>query len=237
MALPKINEHLNFTMTIPSLGKQVKYRPYLVQEEKVLLQAFESQDPATCLRAMTDTLTATIDPREGIDVSKLATFDVEYMFTQVRAKSVGENSTILITCKACEEKNEYHIDLDQLEVEVPVGQHIREVTDNIRVEMRYPSYEAMMRQVDQGEESEFERALDMVAHCMVAIHTGDERIDCVGESKEDLLEFVSSMTANQLKNVTSFIEDMPALKHKAEFMCQKCTEKNEVELKGLTDFF
>ena len=77
----------------------------------------------------------------------------------------------------------------------------------------------------------------MVTHCIVAIHTGDERIDCADESKEDLLEFVSSMTANQLKNVTSFIEDMPALKHKAEFMCQKCTEKNEVELKGLTDFF
>ena len=237
MALPKINEHLNFSMTIPSLGKQVKYRPYLVQEEKVLLQAFESQDPATCLQAMTDTLTSTIDPREGIDVSKLATFDVEYMFTQVRAKSVGENSTILISCKKCEEQNEYHIDLDQLEVEVPVGQHIREVTDNIRVEMKYPSYDVMMKQVDLEEDNEFEKALDMVVNCMVAIHTGDERIDCSNETNEELLEFVSSMTANQLKSVTSFIEDMPSLKHKAEFMCQKCTEKNEVELKGLSDFF
>ena len=235
MALPKINEHLNFVMTIPSLGKQVKYRPYLVQEEKVLLQAFESKDPSTCLQAMTDTLSATIDPREGIDVAKLATFDVEYMFTQVRAKSVGEVSTILINCKKCEEQNEYQIDLDELEVEVPVGQNIREVTDNIRVEMRYPSYDVMLKQEKEGDE--FEKALDVVTHCMVAIHTGEERIDCADESKEDLLDFVSSMTAAQLKNVTSFIEDMPALKHNAEFLCQHCTEKNELELKGLSDFF
>ena len=237
MALPKINEHLNFSMTIPSLGKQVKYRPYLVQEEKVLLQAFESKDTATCLQAMTDTLSATIDPRENIDVASLATFDVEYMFTQVRAKSVGENSTILITCKKCEEKNEYDIDLDSLEIEVPVGQNIREVTDNIRVEMRYPSYNIMLDQEDFDDADNFGKALDLVVNCMVAIHTGDERIDCTNESKEELLEFVSSMTAVQLKSVTSFIEDMPSLKHTAEFMCQKCTEKNELELKGLTDFF
>ena len=111
MALPKINEHLNFTMTIPSLGKAVKFRQYLVQEEKILLQAFESKDTETCLRAMTDTLEATIDPREKINVSALATFDVEYMFTQVSAKSVGETSTILINCKKCDEQNEYQIDL------------------------------------------------------------------------------------------------------------------------------
>lgn len=236
MALPKINEHLNFTMTIPSLRKQVRYRPYLVQEEKVLLQAFESKDPATCLQAMTDTLSATIDPREHIDVSKLATFDVEYMFTQVRAKSVGEVSTILINCKKCEEQNEYQIDLDELNIEVPIGGNIKEVTDNIRVEMRYPSYDIMMEQGDE-ELDEFQKALNVVSKCMVAIHTGEERIDCADETQEDILNFVSSMTANQLKSVTSFIEEMPALKHKAEFMCEHCTEMNELELKGLSDFF
>ena len=90
MALPRINETLNFTMTIPSTGKKVKYRPYLVKEEKVLLQAFESGDTKTCLEAMADTLAACIDPNENVDVSSLATFDVEYMFVKVRSQSVGE---------------------------------------------------------------------------------------------------------------------------------------------------
>lgn len=236
MALPKINEHLNFTMTIPSLGKQVKYRPYLVQEEKILLQAFESKDTETCLRAMTDTLEATIDPREQINVSSLATFDVEYMFTQVRAKSVGEVSTILINCKKCDQQNEYNIDLDQLEVVVPREMSTIAITDNIRVEMRYPSYDVMMAQ-EKEEGDEFSKALEIVSKCMVAIHTGDQRIDCEDESKEDLLDFISSMTTSQLQSLTSFIENMPALKHNAEFMCQHCTEKNELELKGLSDFF
>ena len=103
--------------------------------------------------------------------------------------------------------------------------------------MRYPSYSIMLDQEDFDDADNFGKALDLVVNCMVAIHTGDERIDCTNESKEELLEFVSSMTAVQLKSVTSFIEDMPSLKHTAEFMCQKCTEKNELELKGLTDFF
>ena len=90
MALPKVNEVLNFTMTVPSTGKTVKYRPYLVKEEKVLLQAFESKDVQACLRAISDTIDACLDPREDIKVAKLATFDIEYMFTQIRSKSVGE---------------------------------------------------------------------------------------------------------------------------------------------------
>lgn len=121
MALPRINETLNFTMTIPSSGEKVKYRPYLVKEEKVLLQAFESKDSKTCLEAMVDTIAACLDERAGVDVAKLATFDVEYMFTQLRAKSVGEISTILLGCSSCEERNEYDVNLETLEIEVERG--------------------------------------------------------------------------------------------------------------------
>ena len=88
MALPRINETLNFTMKVPSTGKTIKYRPYLVKEEKVLLQAFESGDTKTCLEAMVDTLEACIDPKSKLDVATLATFDVEYLFIKVRSKSV-----------------------------------------------------------------------------------------------------------------------------------------------------
>ena len=88
MALPRINESLNFNMTIPSTGERVKYRPYLVKEEKVLLQAFESKDTEMCLQAMSDTIASCLDPNSNVDVSTLATFDIEYMFTQLRAKSV-----------------------------------------------------------------------------------------------------------------------------------------------------
>jgi hypothetical protein len=237
MALPRINETLNFTMTIPSSGEKVKYRPYLVKEEKVLLQAFESKDSKTCLEAMVDTIGACLDERAGIDVAKLATFDVEYMFTQLRAKSVGEISTILLGCSSCEERNEYDVNLETLEVEVERGNNIIQVTDAIKVEMRYPTYDTLLNgsALDAGED--MGAALSVVASSIAAVHTEEERIDAETQLPSEMEDFVASMTAAQLQSLTDFLASMPALKHKAEFMCVKCGTANELELSGLSDFF
>ena len=115
MALPRINETLNFSMTVPSTGKKVKYRPYLVKEEKVLLQAFESGDTKTCLEAMVDTLDACIDPKSKLDIGSLATFDVEYLFIKVRSKSVGESSTVMVNCKECKAISTLHQEISDQE--------------------------------------------------------------------------------------------------------------------------
>jgi hypothetical protein len=235
MALPKLNETLSFTMNIPSLGKQVKYRPYLVKEEKVLLQAFESKDTQVCMRAMCDTIAACLDPRENIDVGDLATFDVEFMFTQIRAKSVGETSTILIKCKECEHANPYEIDLDQLAVEVENKANIINVSDEIAVELSYPSYNKLGKV--NTEEGNVDTAFDVIASNISAVITPDERVDCSAIPFEEVQDFVSSMTAGQLQKVSDFFNDIPALSHVASFNCSKCGTENELELRGLSDFF
>jgi len=239
MALPRINETLNFTLTIPSTGQTVKYRPYLVKEEKVLLQAFESKDQKTCLEAMCDTLNACLDQESNVDVSRLATFDVEYMFTQMRAKSVGESSTIFIRCKMpeCKQSNEYVINLEELSVYVDRQNNTIPITDSIKVEMRYPSYDSLVSGEMDGAQTDLNTALSLIVGSIAAIITDEERISADSVSKEELQEFLVSMTANQLKLLTDYLEEMPALKHNAEFKCIKCGTDNELELKGLSDFF
>ena len=238
MALPKINETLNFSMKIPSTGKTVKYRPYLVKEEKVLLQAFESGDTKTCLEAMVDTLNACIDPKTKVSVDELATFDVEYMFTQVRSKSVGENSTILVKCNECEKDNPVIVNLEELHIDVSKADNVIDVTDSISVKMKYPTYGSILEgDVDKLQESDTETALEMIASSIESVMTEDEVIDCATQDKSEMLEFVSSMTAGQLQGISKFLEDMPALTHEVSFDCEHCQAKNEIELRGLSDFF
>ena len=238
MALPRVNETLNFTMKIPSTGQRVKYRPYLVKEEKILLQAFESGDVATCLEAMVDTLGACIDKKDNLDVYSLATFDVEYMFTQVRGKSVGESSTILINCKECAHQNQYVVDLDKLEVDVKNSESVINITDDIAVEMKYPTYRTLTEgDIDKIQKEDTDAALQVIAASISAVLTEHERIECSQQDPKEVLEFINSMTASQIKKVSGFLEEMPSLHHEGSFECEKCQTQNEVELRGLSDFF
>jgi len=237
MALPRINETLNFSMTIPSTGQSVRYRPYLVKEEKILLQAFESKDAQTCLEAMCDTVSSCLDQSENINVAKLATFDIEYMFTQLRSKSVGEISNIFIRCKECQETNPYSINLEELHIPVEKGTNILSVTDSISVEMKYPTYESMINGDIENAEKDVNVAFELIASSIAAVITQEERIDCSDLAKSEITDFLNSMTANQFKVITDFLQSMPALKHNAVFNCIKCETENELELKGLSDFF
>ena len=236
MALPKINETLNFTMKVPSTGKTVKYRPYLVKEEKVLLQAFESGDTKTCLEAMVDTLDACIDSKSKLDVGSLATFDVEYMFIKVRSKSVGETSKISVNCSECSTANPYTVELEEVGVNVEKLDNIIQLTDDVAVEMKYPTYDHIADEtVTEG--SDTAAAMTVLTKCISAVLMGEERIDATESSTEELTEFVESMTANQLQLLSDFLEKMPAVKHDIEFTCTNCKHENKLELKGLADFF
>lgn len=238
MALPKINETLNFNMKVPSTGKTVKYRPYLVKEEKILLQAFESGDTKTCLEAMVDTLDACIDPKSKLDVKTLSTFDVEYLFIKVRAKSVGESSAVNIKCSKCEESNPYSIDLESIEVDIKDTDNVIQITDDIAVEMKYPTYEQLMNDdIASIEREDIDAAMRVLAGSISAVLTEEERIDCSKQSIDEVVDFLQSMTASQLKGISEFLENMPALRQEIVFDCKKCGEHNELELKGLADFF
>ena len=238
MALPKLNETLNFELTIPSTGQKVKYRPYLVKEEKVLLQAFESGDPKTCLEAMTDTLSACIDERHEVDVTTLATFDVEYMFVKVRSKSVGETSDLVVKCRECKHENEISVDLEEINIDIGEVDNVIEIAEGISVEMRYPTYEMLAKQdLDKIQTEDMDAAMSMIATSIGAILTEEERIDTNNISSTEVVDFISTMTTSQLRKLADYMENMPALKHEVEFECEHCRHENKMELKGLSDFF
>lgn len=239
MALPKLNETPMFEMTVPSTGQKVRYRPYLVKEEKVMMMAFESGDTKSALQSIVDTISSCIEEGAGIDANKLSIFDIEYMFIKLRAKSVGEISNILATCSnsECRHSNPIEIDLDTLEVNVPKGNRIIEMNDNVQVEMRYPSYKDVANVEFDKVQEEPEIALGMIARSIEAILYNDERISAKDESPKDLVNFIESMTSSQFERVSKFFEDMPRLEKEITFNCLKCEKENTLLLRGLENFF
>jgi hypothetical protein len=143
----------------------------------------------------------------------------------------------MIRCGECKEPNEHSLDLETVKIEVSETDKIVDVTDEIKVEMHYPTYETVIINTDLDDKASMDLALNIVAGCISAVHTGDERVDCSNLDKAEVLEFLSSMTASQLKGVTKFVEGMPALMHDVAFKCKKCEADNVITLKGLSDFF
>jgi hypothetical protein len=221
MALPKLNDNLKYEMVIPSTDKLVTYRPYLVKEEKLLLSAFESKDQKQAMRAMVDTVVACVN--DDIKTSELSTFDVEYMFTQIRSKSVGESSTLRFKCEAeeCEKTTDVDIDLTSVEITKPENSgNVVELTDDISIELRYPTYDGFVKNYREG----------------VSIMTEDEQYLASDVSKKELSEFIDSMTNKQFEKIGEYLKTVPVMKKEVEFTCQ-CGHENKVTLEGLQDFF
>lgn len=236
MALPKLNDTLKYEMTIPSSDRQITYRPYLVKEEKILLAAFESQDEKQAMRAMMDTVVACV--YEDIVSSELATFDVEYMFTQIRSKSVGESSNLTVRCQQeeCDGTTEVSVDLSSVEVEKTDVDNVIQLTDEISIEMRYPTYDSFVRHYRDGM-SEADFGFAMLEDCIVSIMTEDEQFLASDVSRKELGEFIDSMTNKQFEQVGVFLKTVPAMKKDIEFTCSKCGEDSTITLEGIQDFF
>jgi hypothetical protein len=235
MALPKLNDTPKYDIVIPSQNKKVKYRPYLVKEEKVLMMAMESQDMNAILNAVVDTITACV--QNDIEKDKLTIFDVEYMFTQIRAKSVGETSKVGIKCKHCETSNEIAIDVSSIKIDVPKISNTIELTSEITLEMKWPSYDDLISLGIKDTKSMAQNAFAMIGKCIAAIHTNDERISTKDVPSEELEEFIDSMTKDQFQKVSAYIEQMPRLIHNVDFNCVSCGETNNIKLEGMSDFF
>jgi len=234
MALPKLNDKPKYEMKIPSTGDIVRFRPFLVKEEKVLMIAMESEDNRQMLNAVVDTLDACVDG--GLNKTKLTTFDVEFMFTKLRSKSVGETSTIVIECDHCKEKNEVNVNLESLDIETPSGNRVIEISDTISIEMQYPLYSSITDISDENMNST-EAAFDLLRSCIAYVITEDERIDMRDENPEEIQEFIESMDRNQFQLIQDFVDGMPKLSHDIEFECVSCKMKNKKTLEGMANFF
>lgn len=238
MALPQLkNDVPKYEMTVPSTGEVVKYRPFLVKEQKVLLVAFESKDSKQILNSMLDSISSCVP---NIKLDSLATFDVDYMFTQVRSKSVGETSTILHACKNCNEENEVKVRLDQIKVNIPENWKKTteiEISKDITVELKFPTYKDISYLNIDDNASDAELLMDTVAACMKAVKTEDEYILVKDEPKEEVEKFINSLTNQQLEKITNFASNAPKLSHTQNYECKKCKTENKIELSGLQDFF
>jgi ribosomal protein L44E len=236
MALPSLNSSPKYELTVPSTGKKVRYRPFLVKEQKVLLLAYESQDKQQIINAIIDTVKSCTDG--DIDVLDLTTFDVDYIFTQIRAKSVGEKVDLQISCTSCDTANDVQINLEDITIDVEKDSEIIKLNDEISVKMKYPNYSRFMLNSKIFEvTSASEMIIEIVISSIDAIMTEEENILAKDEPREDLLNFVESMNAEQFEKVSQFVESMPVMKHEATFKCINCGEENTRVLQGIDDFF
>lgn len=235
MALPKLNSSPKYEMTIPSSQQRVKFRPFLIKEEKNMLIATESGDTRNILNALLDTLKSCID--EDINENKLATFDIEYMFLQLRAKSVGETAKIGVECEQCKTANELEVNLDDLKIEIPKVEKTVKINDDIQVELDYPSFNNLMTAgVDTDSFSSTEQLFKMMNYCFKTLITEDERINLREVSQEEVTEFIESMDSKQFLKIREFLESIPRLKKDYEITCTSCGHVNKNTLEGLANF-
>ena len=234
MALPKLNTP-TYTMTIPSSKKDVKYRPYLVKEEKILMIAMESEDGLQINDAIRDVIK---DCTFGeLDTSKLTMFDVEFIFTRLRAKSVGESSTVMVPCTKCEEPNEATINLETDLIVGDVPPNRIELTSDTGLIMKYPSMVDYIELSAEADTTEVDKVFALVARSIESVYSGDDVFDADSQTREEMVEFVENLSSEQFVKVKEYLDNMPQAKVDAKFKCQKCNHDNVVELRGLRNFF
>ena len=239
MPLPKINTP-TFELVLPSNNKKVKYRPFLVREEKILVMALESEDMNQITNSIIEILNDCILTK-GIDVSKLATFDIEYLFLNIRAKSVGESVEVNVTCPDDNKTTvELYIDLDEIKVKKNrKHKNVIKLDDTLSMKLKYPS---MQQFVDNnfevsGTNDSVDKSLGMITNCIDMIYNEEESWDASESSKDELVEFIEQLNTKQFKEVEKFFETMPKLSHKIKVKNPKTEVESEVVLEGLASFF
>jgi len=233
MTLPVINTP-TYELTVPSTKETLVYRPFLVKEEKILLMAMEEEKDTQLNRALKQVVNNCTF--EKVDVGKLPLFDLEYIFLRIRAKSVGEVAKIQVLC---EDDGETYvpveIDLESIEVEFQEDHSNKiELTDEIGIEMGYPTFEFLNFKAD---ETEVNQLFDIIGSSIVRVYEGETVYEKADFSKKDLKVFLESLTSEQFLRVQKFFETMPRLRHKLEVINPKTKKKNEITLEGLQAFF
>jgi len=236
MGLPK-QQHAIFNITIPSTGEKHKFRAFTVKEDNILSQAKESEDADTIANAVLEVMNNCFLGK--LDCNTLATFDVEYILTNIRAKSVGETIDLQLSCYKTPTEGEepckktiVRIDLTKATVEFPEG-HSKNIPlyDDVGIIMRYPTIGELIKLENMS-------AVEAVIACIESIYDGDEIFNKDDHTKEELSDFIESLTESQMKTIKNkFFDKMPTYKMDIEFDCATCGTKNIRVIKGLNNFF
>lgn len=240
MALPMMSSP-TYQMVVPSSGATVRFRPFVVKEEKSLLIAQQSEDLGVMIETLKEVIKSCV--LDEIDANKLATFDLEYMFTQVRAKSVGEMVDLLFACDVDHgEQNEkarakVSIDLTTLVVEKDPN-HTNKITlfNDVGVVMKYPTVE-IMKKLDGINLTDYDKVFDIMALSIDYIYQGEELFYAKEQKYEELLAFVNNLTSEQFLKMQSFFVTMPKIRKEIQYDCPVCGKHHEKTLEGLQSFF
>ena len=236
MALPKIDVPI-YELTVPSTDEKIKYRPFLVKEEKLLLIAMESGENSDILRAVKDIVDSCTFNK--MKIGNMPMFDVEYIFLQIRSKAVGEVSTLRVLC--LDDMKTYakvEVDLNEIEVRVTDAHTNKiELSDEMGVIMKYPTVDSFVE--NKIDDISPANMLDVIVTCIDKIYDkkGEEVFDAKDSTKQELIDFIEQLNAKQFADVQSFFDTMPKLTHTVKIKNPKTKKESEITLSGLNDFF
>ena len=242
MALPKLNVPV-YEAILPSTESVIKYRPFLVKEEKILLTAMESEDEKTISDAVKQIIINCVQGE--LDVDRLPTFDIEYLFLRLRAKSVGEEVTIGLKpwgCpqndgKLCENTTEVKVNLEEVKVEKNKDHNNKiMLTDDIGIVLSYPNIESIKKTMS-GDISETEAGMQIIKKSVEMIYTQEETHERDSFTEKELDDFFDSLNTLQMEKIRNFFDTMPVLKHTVKYTCETCGEEKETTVQGLNSFF
>jgi coenzyme F420-reducing hydrogenase beta subunit len=246
MALPKINAPI-FELNLPSSGQSVKYRPFLVKEQKILLIALEANDTKGMLTAVKQIINnCAVDE---IDIEKMPVFDIEYFFLRLRAKSVGETVELNLrhptgvntNGEACNNATQVKLNLLEVEVQKTISHTDKIVLDEetgVGIKFKYPNGELITKfDTESAGKSEIEVATEAMINCIDYIFDKENIYKKEDSTKEELLEFIENLSQKQFEKLSEFFNTMPKLKHTVKWKCSACGCMDEIELEGLANFF
>ena len=239
MILPKLNT-ITYRLKLPSNDKEIVYRPFTVEEEKILLTAQESAGSTDILNAMRQIINNCV--QTPIDVMKLPTFDIEYFFLNIRAKSTGEEIELIVRHpnavnkkqEPCEHAENVKINIESIKVEKKEGQTNKfQLDENVGVILRYPTIETLAIE----NVNDFDSFLKIIAYSIDSIYDNENTYQAEDCSEKELIDFVMSMNQKQIAMLQEFFENMPILKHEIHYVCSGCGTKESVTVQGFQNFF
>lgn len=236
MSLPIILNTPKYEVELPLSKKTVEYRAYLVKEEKQLMMAMESQDPAIIMRSVQEIIDACTFGQ--VKSKTLPTAELELLFLKLRTKSVGETSTVGYKCNSCEAPNELVINLDEITIDMGDKQLDTKVmlTDTVGVRLKYPTAEEVTRVVS-SKGSDIKNTFDIITSCIELIFDAENVYEAKNLERKDIDTFVESLNSKQFEKIKEFFEATPKVKKHVEFDCVKCGTHNELVLEGMQSFF
>jgi len=231
MSIPMVKVP-KFTTTLPVSGEKIEFRPFLVKEEKILLLASESNKTEDAVVALKDIIEACTFGK--VDISKYGLADMQWLFLQIRGKSVGEEMDLYLICGGCEAKQPYVMNVSDFETVVPPLKNIITLDSSTKVELRYPTLEHYAALFETNSE---QTLYSVVADCIVKVYNEDEMFVNDGNSHDELLEFIDNLTPEQFAPFEGFYKNMPVLRKDITFTCKKCEQENRIVLDGINHFF